>query len=313
MGHAPRTTAEEQNDWDLGNAVRESEKNFSTFLQLLMTETTNDPTLLKTLVCLERQQQDNIPEEYQQCRRKLSTRYGLVFYEDRIIVPKNLRTTVISLLHKGHPAINKMSMAARHFWWPKITEAIQKKCDGCIPCKMSGKNIKPNLHNTEKNQLPALDKPNEEIQLDFIGPFTERNQRFFILLSMDRFSKWPAASLCKLTDGETTVKFMEQYINLNGIPKTIRTDKATSFTGHTFREFCKNHHIWDTIYTHPHRAGRTRRKDTKRDNADKHKSGRKIQQSVRYSLKCDEKNTPHETGEIRFRTTLRTRTEHGNQ
>ena len=150
MGHAPRTTAEEPNDWDLGNAVRESEKNFSTDLQLLMTETTNDPTLLKTLVCLERQQQDNIPEEYQQCRRKLSTRYGLVFYEDRIIVPKNLRTTVISLLHKGHPAINKMSMAARHFWWPKITEAIQKKCDGCIPCKMSGKNIKPNLHNTEK-------------------------------------------------------------------------------------------------------------------------------------------------------------------
>ena len=115
MGHAPRTTAEEQNDWDLGNAVRESEKNFSTDIQLLMTETTNDPTLLKTLVCLERQQQDNIPEENQQCRRKLSTRYGLVFYEDRIIVPKNLRTTVISLLHKGHPAINKMSMAARHF------------------------------------------------------------------------------------------------------------------------------------------------------------------------------------------------------
>ena len=73
MGHAPRTTAEEQNDWDLGNAVRESEKNFSTDLQLLMTETTNDPTLLKTLVCLERQQQDNIPEEYQQCRRKLSS------------------------------------------------------------------------------------------------------------------------------------------------------------------------------------------------------------------------------------------------
>ena len=125
MGHAPRTTAEEPNDWDLGNAVRESEKNFSTELQLLMTETTNDPTLLKMLVCLERQQQDNIPEEYQPIRKKLSTRYGLVFYEDRIIVPKTLRTMVISLLRKGHTAVNKMSMAARHSWWPKLTEAIQ--------------------------------------------------------------------------------------------------------------------------------------------------------------------------------------------
>ena len=45
---------------------------------------------------------------------------------------------------------------------------------------MSSKNIKPNLHNTEKNQLPALSKPNEEIQLDFIGPITEKSQKFFI-------------------------------------------------------------------------------------------------------------------------------------
>ena len=70
---------------------------------------------------------------------------------------------------------------------------------------------------------------------------------------MDRFSNWPAASLCKSTDGETTVTFMEQYINLNGIPKTIRTDKTTAFTGHTFREFCKNHHIriiYGTPYIH---------------------------------------------------------------
>ena len=42
---------------------------------------------------------------------------------------------------------------------------------------MSGKNIKPNLHNTEKKQIPALDKPNEEIQLDFIGPFTEKKTK----------------------------------------------------------------------------------------------------------------------------------------
>ena len=50
MGHAPRVDAIEQNSWDLGNAVRETEKQFATDLQLVMTETTNDPSLLKTLV-----------------------------------------------------------------------------------------------------------------------------------------------------------------------------------------------------------------------------------------------------------------------
>ena len=154
MGHAPKVAAMEENNWDLGQAVRETERNFSTDLQLLMNETTNDPTLLKTLVCLERQQHEQIPDEYLPHKKKLSTRFGLVFIEDKIIVPKNLRTTIISLLHKGHPAINKMTAAARHFYWPKMTEAIQKKCESCIPCKMSGKNIKPNIPNTEK-KLPS--------------------------------------------------------------------------------------------------------------------------------------------------------------
>ena len=186
-------------------------------------------------------------------KKKLSSRFGLVFIEDKIIVPKNLRTTIISLLHKWHPAINKMSLAARHFWWPRMMEAIQKKCETSIPCKTSGKSIKPNLQQTKKNSLPPLSNPNEEIQLDFIGPITENNHRFYILLSIDRFSKWPAASYCTSTDGETAVTFLEQYIRLNGIPKTIRTDKATAFTGRLFREFGERHYIkliYGTPYIH---------------------------------------------------------------
>ena len=69
MGHAPKIAAEEQNDWNLEQAVQETEKIFSTDLQLLMTETTNDANLLKTL---ERQQQvmiPEIPEEYKTHRR----------------------------------------------------------------------------------------------------------------------------------------------------------------------------------------------------------------------------------------------------
>ena len=96
MGHAPKIVSEENKNWDLEQAVRETEKNFSTNLQLLMTELTNDPNLLKTLVCLERQQHDLIPEEYQPHKKKLSSRFGLVFIEDKINVPKILRTTIIS-------------------------------------------------------------------------------------------------------------------------------------------------------------------------------------------------------------------------
>ena len=70
---------------------------------------------------------------------------------------------------------------------------------------------------------------------------------------MDRYSKWPAASLCQTTDGETAIKFLEQYCNLNGIPKTIRTDNAAAFTGRQFRNFCRNKFIkikYGTPYIH---------------------------------------------------------------
>ena len=121
MGLAPKIAAQKESNWDLEQAVRETERNFSTDLQLLRSETTNDPTLFKALVCLERQQNDQIPREYLPHKKKLSSRFRLVFIEDKVIVPKNLRTTIISLLHKGHPAINKMTAAPRHFWWPKMT------------------------------------------------------------------------------------------------------------------------------------------------------------------------------------------------
>ena len=216
-----------------------------------MIETTKDPTLLKTLVCLERQQQGQIPDEYQPHKKKLSSRFGLVFIEEKTIVPKNLRTTFIRVLHKDYPAINKITTAAQHFWWPQMTEAIQKQCESCILCKMSGENIKSNLQNTETNNLPPLDNPNEEIQLDFIRPITVDNRRFHILLSMDRFSKWLAAKFCTSPDGETAIKLLEQDVQLNGIPKTIRTDKATAFTGGLFRDFCEKHYI-KLIYGTPY-------------------------------------------------------------
>ena len=134
--------------WDMKSERR---KNFSLGPTTAHDETTNEPSLLKTLVCVERQQHENMPEEYLLYKKKLSTRHGLGFYEDRIIVTPNLRTTVISLLHKGHRAISKMSMAVRHFWWrSRITEAIQKRYESCVPCKMSGKNINYSIPSTEK-------------------------------------------------------------------------------------------------------------------------------------------------------------------
>ena len=137
-------------DWDLEETVRQVEQNFATDLKTIAGETTNDEKLLKTLVCIERKTMEQIPEEYKGYTKHLSTRSGVVFYDDKIIIPQTLRRTIITLLHKGHPAINKMSATAKPFWWPKLTKEIQNKCDECVPCKTTGKSIIPQISMSEK-------------------------------------------------------------------------------------------------------------------------------------------------------------------
>ena len=177
-----------KNKWGLEETIRQAEQNFTTDTKTIVTGTTNDEKLLKTLVCLERRTLEQTPDDYKPYHKQLSTRFGVVFYDDRIIIPKSLRTTIIMLLHKGHAAINKMTTTAKPFWWPRMTREIQQKSDDCIPCKMASKNIKPQLPMTKINYLPPAEKTNQEFQLDFIGPIRFKHLRFYILLSIDRYS-----------------------------------------------------------------------------------------------------------------------------
>ena len=145
------------------DTVRQVEQKFATDLKTIAGETTNDEKLLKTLVCIERKTLEQMPEEFKEYKNHLSTTFGVVFYDDKIIIPQALRRTIITLLHKRHPAINKMSAAAKPFWWPKLTKKIQNKSDECIPCKMADKSIKPQIPMSEINYLPPADKPNQKI------------------------------------------------------------------------------------------------------------------------------------------------------
>ena len=124
MGHAPKVDAEEPNDWDLGNAVKNGEaiRHRPAIADDEHNKRPKSPQNAR--LARETTARQNARRILSLYKKKLSTRYGLIFYEDRKIVAKNMRTTVISLLHEGHPDINKMLMTARHCLGPRITEAI---------------------------------------------------------------------------------------------------------------------------------------------------------------------------------------------
>ena len=82
---------------------------------------------------------------------------GCLYFDDRLVIPACLRSTMLHRLHEAHPGQFVMkSLASLYFWWPKIYREIQVHGENCIECVKAGKNLKPlakhdNLGNSHRS------------------------------------------------------------------------------------------------------------------------------------------------------------------
>ena len=87
-------------------------------------------------------------------------------------------------------------------------------------------------------------EPNEEVQLDFAGPLQdELNRDAYILVAIDKWSKFSTAKVVSNTTADIAIKFMQRYISNNGVPRRIRCDQAQTFRAKKFRIFCNSNNI----------------------------------------------------------------------
>ena len=218
----------EQNE-KTAEVIKKAEKDFALDLPLLVHETARDVKILNTIAAIEKQHLESIFYPYRPHRLHLSIRFGLLFYNDKIVIPENMRSTIIAMLHQGHTSTTKMDQLAEAFWWPGMHREIQEKAETCPSCRAAGKNIITQIPSPEKKNLENLTEPNQEIQLDFAGPIKSKTRGdVYILVAVDRFSKWPVngrfskwhtAQVCKNTDTRTVLKFLTKNFTDNGTPQ----------------------------------------------------------------------------------------------
>ena len=67
--------------------------------------------------------------------------------------------------------------------------------------------------------------------MDFAGPvpYKKRNQNHYILVTVDRLSRFPHAKTFNNCDTNTAIEYLEGYCKLHGIPRSIRCDQAQAF------------------------------------------------------------------------------------
>ena len=123
-----------------------------------------------------------------------------------------------------------------------------------MECQNAGKSIKPLLKQKQFGKLPTPITINEEIAIDFAGPFKiARSSKKYLIVSVDSKSGWPDAKFLRAPTTSKVIEFLTNYIANNGIPRRIRTDPGTAFKSEKFQKFCRKYfieHIICPIYDH---------------------------------------------------------------
>ena len=165
---------------------------------------------------------------------------GLLYMDHRLIIPKDMRENMLRAIHFGHAGRDAMLREASDVWWPRIHREIINKARNCSECREAGKNFKCIKSQKEFGKLPQANQPNEEVSLDFAGPFQNANlKKKYILVSVDNHSGWPDALLLPNPTADKIIEFLVEYISKNGIPNRVRTDPGTAFKSEKFKTFCK--------------------------------------------------------------------------
>ena len=102
-----------------------------------------------------------------------------------------------------------MIYLAQFVWYPQIHRDIVALAQRCKQCTRSGKNLKPIIPKNKHVELQQLSEPNEEVQKDFAGPITNNNRDIYILVTIDRYSRYPQAETYTNCDTEIAISYLK--------------------------------------------------------------------------------------------------------
>ena len=180
----------------------------------------------------------------------------LLYLDDRLVIPKILQSPIKNSLHWGHPGRDQMLRQITEIWWPCIHRDISLLTQSCSECQNVGESVKPILSQKQFGKISTPKTINEEIAIDFAGPFKiAHSTKKYLTVSVDSKSGWPDAKFLRAPTTTKVIEFLTNCIADNGIPRQIRTDPGTVFKSTKFQEFCQKYFIKHVVCPiHDHRG-----------------------------------------------------------
>ena len=199
----------------------------------------------------------DVPPElkpFHRCREELSQVGGLIFKGERVVVPENLRSRMVTLAHESHQGIIRTKQRLRAvYWWPGLDAAVETAVKECDACALSDKTAQP--RRAPLMPVPLPDAAWDKLGIDFIGPMQGPLQQRYAIVMVDYYSKWVEMAFTKEPSSDAVIEFMNVVVSREGLPKQVVTDNGTHFTSQKFTTYLQSMGI-DHIRVSPyHPAG----------------------------------------------------------
>jgi len=191
---------------------------------------------------------------------------GVLFYKNRLYVPKSQRVTVLASKHDsmsaGHQGVKKtIDATTRDYWWPKQLHDIEryvKTCDICQRTKVRRQTPRGLL-----NPLPVPSKRWSSVTMDFMTDLPPCLGYNAIMVVVDRFTKMAHYMPCTkdVTAEDVAMLFVQNVYRLHGMPEHVISDRGPQFKSAFWSSFFKQLGVEPRLSTafHPESDGQTER------------------------------------------------------
>jgi len=160
----------------------------------------------------------------------------LVFLDGRVLIPHDLRRTMLEELHIGHQGVTSMrENARRRFFWPQMSSQIQNFRNQCTRCNETAP--------SNRKDLPDDPEPPTFPFQQTVADLFRMAGRLYIVYA-DRFTGWPEVASTKPDATAATINsIIRRYFMNFGVPEEVSTDGGPPFGSHEFETFLKSWNV----------------------------------------------------------------------
>lgn len=179
---------------------------------------------------------------------------GTIYSGQRLYVPPSKRKELLKEAHDsitgGHGGSRVTLNKLRHFKWPKMEQDVAEHIAACISCqqrKIPRQKPSGTMHHFEGRE------PLELVAIDAWNTSKgSRKNNTYVLTAVDHFTKYIYTKALSELTGATCAVFVSEFVSCFGVPKTILTDNAATFTSIIFKDTLAAYRITQRFATPGH-------------------------------------------------------------